>query len=239
MPDKRKHRGPHPQDAELFGPAWLPRLAEATAQLSTLLGWGYAINAAVTLVGDHHQLHRRHRIALKRSATAPDSAAHRLGMLRPIDGARIAVDGFNVVVSLEAALAGGVLLLGRDRRIRDLASMHGTWRRMAETHEVLDQLARVLEPAAEVHWVLDRPVSNSGRLAGFVRERGWTAELHDQADGRLVELATQEGFAVATADGPLLDRVPAAVDLVGPVVSSLPAPFLVDLSQSTGPSPLP
>ena len=38
MPDKRHHRGPHPADAELFAPAAVPRLRDAVADLSWLLG---------------------------------------------------------------------------------------------------------------------------------------------------------------------------------------------------------
>lgn len=178
-------------------------------------------------------------MALKRSAVAPANAARRRAGLQQLAGARVAVDGFNILVTAEAALAGAVLLRGRDGRTRDLASVHGTWRRMEETSQALALLSRVLEPAAEVCWVLDRPVSNSGRLAGWVRERGWQAELSDRADSRLRTLGL-EGWCVATADGPLLDRLPTSCD---PIAGLLADPALartreqiVDLSEgSAGP----
>ena len=37
VPDTRKHRGPHPEDARLFADAMLPRLRAAVADLSWLL----------------------------------------------------------------------------------------------------------------------------------------------------------------------------------------------------------
>lgn len=242
MPDRRKHRGPHPEDARLFAPSWHPRLRRACAELSELLGWGYAMNAATTLVGDRHQLHRRQRLALKRSAVAPEAARERRARLGGLAGERVAMDGFNILVTAEAALAGAVLLRGRDGRLRDLASVHGTWRRMEETSRALGLLAEILAPAAEVRWVLDRPVSNSGRLAGWIRERGWQAELSERADTRLRALGL-EGWRVATADGPLLDGLPASCD---PIAALLADPALtgvqeqiVDLSVgSTGPEDL-
>ena len=68
MPDSRQHRGPHPRDAELFAEAALPRLREAVAHYSWLLGRGYAEVAALALVGDHFQLTVRQRQAVQRAS---------------------------------------------------------------------------------------------------------------------------------------------------------------------------
>ncbi len=46
MPDHRAHRGPHPDDAELFRADAIPRLRAAVADLSWLLGRGYADGSA-------------------------------------------------------------------------------------------------------------------------------------------------------------------------------------------------
>ena len=73
----------------------------------------------------------------------------------------------------------------------------------------------------EVTWVLDRPVSNSGRLAGRLRELAeeagwsWTVTLEDRADAALKAF---DG-AVATSDGGILDRCGAWVSLE-PVVTA-------------------
>src|SRR5262245_708567 len=136
MPDRRRHRGPHPGDAERFGAPQLPALREAAADLAFLLDRGYANTAALKLVGDRFALDARQRQLLMR-ATCPASAAAARQRNR-VDAAAIAgrelwIDGFNVLTTIEAALAGGVLLRGRDGCTRDLASMHGTWRRVDET----------------------------------------------------------------------------------------------------------
>ena len=72
MPDRRAHRGQHPQDADLFAARWHPILKTATAELAWLLSRNYATPSALKLVGDRHRLDARQRMAVQRS-TCTDS----------------------------------------------------------------------------------------------------------------------------------------------------------------------
>lgn len=204
--------GADPEERRAFAAAG--PLVAATEELSWLLGRGYAEAAAATLVGDHHQLTRLQRAAIRRSACS-DAArdAREARRVDAPDGRRIAVDGFNQLVTTERALAGGVVLRGRDGALRDVAGVHGTWRRSAGTGAALARLVDALAGAADVRWVLDQPVSNSGRLAALIRARGGEVEVVDAADGRLLALAA-EGFVLATSDAGLLDRGVAWIPLV-------------------------
>ena len=56
MPDRRHHRGPHPDDASLFAPSVWPVLREAVADYCWLLSHGYASNSSLKLVGDRYEL---------------------------------------------------------------------------------------------------------------------------------------------------------------------------------------
>jgi hypothetical protein len=77
MPDRRHHRGPHPDDAALFGrPDIQHTLRLAAGDLAWLLGRHYAPTAALTLVGNRYQLHERQRQALARAVAAP-AVGHR------------------------------------------------------------------------------------------------------------------------------------------------------------------
>ena len=95
------------------------------------------------------------------------------------------MDGFNCLITMESALSSGVLILGRDGATRDLASVHGTYRRVTETPKAIALLAECLVRAkpASVRWLLDRPVSNSGKTAQAIRKEAdrigcnWPAEL--------------------------------------------------------------
>jgi hypothetical protein len=135
-----------------------------------------------------------------------------------VAGRAVDVDGFNVLITIEAALAGGVLLRGADGLVRDLSSVHGTYRRVEETKRAAQLLLAALEGAAEVRWLLDRPVGNSGRTAALLRELGAAeVELRDDVDAEL----KRSRRVVCTADGPILDAAAAGHDLVGGIVAQL------------------
>lgn len=212
MPDTRKHRGPHPRDAELFGPDAWPALSEAVAHLSWLLSHDYTERSALKLVGDRFQLTERQRIAVMRCACSDEAMLGRKQAQvtrEQLGGWSVDLDGFNVLTTIEAALAGGVILCGRDGCHRDMASMHGSYRRVEETRPALAMIGEVLEEldVAECCWFLDRPVSNSGRLATIIREiadeRGWQwqARLENDVDPVL----SQSSNVVASADSVILD----------------------------------
>lgn len=218
-----KHRGPAPEDVERFAPARRAALRTAVQELSWLLTRGYAERSALALVGNRHELPARARTAVSRCAASETAAAaRRARRVEPAElaGATVHVDGFNAIITGESVWSGGVVLRGLDGAHRDLASVHGTYARVEETGEVLDALADVLAPAAEVVWYLDRPVSNSGRLAGMLRacgqQRGlrWEVELVWDPDRVLVG----SDAVVATADARILDGGVRWVDLPGALV---------------------
>ena len=239
MPDTRKHRGPAPRDEALFAAEHVPALRAATHELSWLLSRGYAEDAATKLVGDRHALTARQRKAVARAACADDRRDARAKKVRTIDdlaGHALHVDAFNCIILCESILSGAPVFVGRDGALRDLASVHGTWRRVSETERALHALAELLDRArpAEVTWWLDRPVSNSGRLAAMLRDtRPWKVELVDHADPVLAE---QNGI-VATADAWILDRAAAWVDLPRALAAERSA-WLVDLAAARDEVPL-
>jgi hypothetical protein len=119
------------------------------------------------------------------------------------------LDGFNVLTTVEAALAGGIILAARDGCYRDMASVHGSYRKVEETWPAIGLVGGYLAGtgASEVQWYLDRPVSNSGRLKGYLAEAAahnewnWSIELVNNPDTVLGQ--TQR--IVVTADSAVLD----------------------------------
>lgn len=226
-PDRRKHRGPHPRDESLFSDADLARLRQAVADYSLLLGRGYAPRSSLKLVGDRYALRARQRTAVRRaSASDREVAARRAKQIQLGDvESRLLVDGFNLIVTVEAALAGGVLLRCRDGTIRDLASMHGSYRKVAETKEAIALIAGVLQDGlqAGVRWLLDRPVSNAGRLANRLRSVGresgqdWEVSLADKVD----ELLIASPGPVASSDSRVLDGASRWVNLVPGILPAI------------------
>ena len=79
--------------------------------------------------------------------------------------------GYNVLITLEVALSGGLLLRSRDGCLRDLASQHGHFKQVEETEPALLLLGEALGGwgVSDCTIYLDEPVSNSGRLAATMR----------------------------------------------------------------------
>jgi hypothetical protein len=225
----------------LFAAAHWPALRQAVHDYSWLLSRGYAGESALKLVGDRFQLVQRQRLAVMRSSCSDEARDARRAREAPseaVRGATLHIDGFNVLTTVEAALSGGVILLCRDGCFRDLASMHGSYRRVEETRPALERIGRTLaaSQAARCVWFLDRPVSNSGRLAAVIREAGgehgwdWAAELVELVND--ADRAVVAGSAiVASSDSVVLDRCGRWVNLARRVVEDAVSPaWIVDLS---------
>ncbi|MFO0806720.1 MAG: DUF434 domain-containing protein [Gemmataceae bacterium] len=235
MPDTRKHRGSGPKDAEWFGPETIPRLRTGVEELSWLLTRDYADVSALKLVGDRHRLVERQRVAVRRSACADSALADRVTRrldLHAVRGRSLQIDGFNLILTLESALGGGVILGGRDGCFRDLASVHATYRRVEETRPALDLAAKCLTAwgVESCVWHLDAPVSNSGRLAAMIREThpSWSTEVVQNPD---TVLSNSEG-TVVTADSAVLDRCGSWVNLAREIIiNEVQTAWVVDLGS--------
>jgi hypothetical protein len=214
-------------------------LRTAVGDLGWLLDHGYVNPSALKLVGDRYQLEDRQRLAVMRSAcTAAQRqrrTEHRCNVAQ-LAGQRLQIDGYNLLTTIEAALSGGVLLVGRDGCVRDLASMHGTYRKVDETLPALELVVEFLTQAqvAECHWLFDSPVSNSGRLKQMVEQLGhsrdwnWTVELAQNPDG-ILSAATD---VIITADSVILDACERWFNLMPELLASRWSElWVVDLSK--------
>ncbi len=280
MPDKRSHRGPHPSDAALFAAEKLPPLREALADFSLLLSKGYAGKSALKLVGDRFALTQRQRLAVMRSACSDQQRQSRLSRRVEIDelpGRTLAIDGYNLLITIEAALSGGLIFRGRDGCFRDLASIHGTYRKVDETIDALTLIGTVLaeigrsrvegvppsnrgQDARDTNtpralWLLDSPVSNSGRLKTLITNLArdhrwpWHVRLSINPDAELrapLTVPKQVGWAsahavsatdpspiVVTTDSVILDTCPRWTNLAAEIITRrLPAAPVIDLGRS-------
>ncbi len=192
-----------------------------------MLGRGYAPVSALKLVGDRWRLTDRQRMAVRRSACSDEARARRRTRevtAAEVIGRAIWIDGFNVLTTIEAWLGGGVVLHCRDGTYRDLAGIHGTYRRVAETLPALETLAKVLRNLGirSVRWLFDRPVSNSGRIRDLVLRIAadgpdpWSADVVDDPDP-LLAVSTE---VIATADSAILDAGPRWFNLAHEVIAS-------------------
>ncbi len=236
-PDRRQHRGAHPEDRRLFAPERLPAVRTAVADLSWLLERGYPANAALKLTGDRYALDERQHMAVLRAACGDTSHKRRAASCLPLDaltGQDVQIDGFNLLISVEAALGGGLILCCRDECLRDLASVHGTYKAVQETVPALTLIGEFLEPHKphSVQWLLDSPVSNSGRLAQTIRDTAaerawnWQAETVLNPDA-VLKISPQ---IVVSSDSLILDSAARWVNLAAALLPArVPRSWIVDL----------
>ena len=241
MPDKRTHRGPHPQDVRLFAPNAISDLRSAIVDFSLLLTKGYAERSALKLVGDKFSLTKRQRLAIMRSACSDQqlsSRSQRCIAPKNLAGRPIAIDGYNVLITVEAAMSGACIFKGRDSCFRDLASIHGTYLKVTETIPAVQLIGEFLEEnnITDCLWLLDSPVSNSGRLKILIGELAhgndwnWKVELLPSPDTELIKT----DLIVASSDSVVLDACRRWVNLARAIIErKLSKAHLIDLSYQT------
>jgi hypothetical protein len=240
MPDKRTHRGPHPADEKLFAPSEISNLRLALTDFSLLLTKGYAQKSALKLVGDRFSLTERQRLAVMRSACSDKQLAsrnqHRVE-LRDLAGQSNAIDGYNVLITVEAAMSGGVIFKGRDGCFRDLASIHGTYRKVAETIPAVGLIGQFLQElgTGKALWLLDSPVSNSGRLKTLIGDLAqkndwdWEIELLLSPDAEL----KRTDLIVASSDSVILDDCKSWVNLATEIIrKNVACAKVIDLAET-------
>jgi hypothetical protein len=127
-----------------------------------------------------------------------------------------------LLILLESALSGAYLFQGRDGLYRDISSVHGSYKRVMQTEEAIIMVGKELRElqAGPVRWLLDRPISNSGRLKTFLLEAAakaafdWEVELVFNPD----KVLAQSDAVVISSDGWILDTCRRWYNLGGRIV---------------------
>lgn len=170
-------RGYVPKDDRYFSESARRTLRAASEHVCYLINNGYGLKQASTFVGDHFQLSERQRTAVVRTVATSDQLADRRRKEVPMSslgGQDVWIDGFNALITLEVMLSDSTLLDCMDGSIRDLASLRGTYRIIPVTTDAARLLFGTLRDAGvgAATILLDRPVSNSGRLKGLLDSIG-------------------------------------------------------------------
>lgn len=236
---QQRRRDPHPEDKDLFSSSHLVHLRSAVLELSWLLSKGYALHSTLELVGNHYQLTQRQRLAVSRVVCSDENRQLRQEKCLPLEKIKdeqLLIDGFNLLITIETALSGGIVLRCRDGCIRDIAGIHGSYHPINETRQAIELIGMALESfnPQEVLWLFDKPISNSGRLVMMVRdiakEHGW----HWQADVNInPDKAILSANKIAiTSDSMILDGINQWVNLGSYLVLTiLHSEWLIDFAK--------
>ncbi len=238
MVDKRKHRGQHPQDKKLFSKKQIPKILQAVRDFSLLLTKDYPPKSSLKLVGDKFNLTKRQRLAVMRCACSDQELKQRTKKCTHLEDIKsgIMIDGYNLLITVESALSGGLIFIARDRSYRDLASIHGSYKKVNETIPALELIGNFLQKKniSKANWFVDSPVSNSGRLKTIMLETAdenswqWSVELMYNPDRKLID----SNIPVATSDSLILDNCRKWVNLAGEIIKAeIPESNIIDLTD--------
>lgn len=173
MPEIVK-RGFVPSDIIEFNEKNQKLLSQAQQEVYFLLNRGYEMEKIITFVGNHYLFSARQRMALARASASEKELQLRKEHEKrgKLTGKTVYIDGFNLIITLEAALSGTTLLSCMDKTVRDLCGLHGTYRIIDKTEatlQIIEQELKDLEIEKAIFY-LDAPMSNSGRLKQLILE---------------------------------------------------------------------
>lgn len=210
-----RNRGKQGRDDLIFGHENMrQRIREACQDMNYLLTRGFAEKSSTQLVGNRYRLNARQQQVVKGMSASNQQIVRRKRhevQENALTNEILIIDGFNLLIIMESALSGAYVFKGLDDCFRDISSVHGTYKKVNQTIDVLRQVGDYLQQAEvkQVLWVFDKPVSNSGRLKTMLRELSeennynWVIELDNNPDKILAESL----FIGVSSDAWVLDRM--------------------------------
>ena len=224
-----KNRGKEASDDDLFGTEKIQfKLNEAVTDLSYFLSRGYGEKATLALVGNRYRLNSRQQRAVRGMSASQSQIEDRQSkeiQSQDLEGKEIAIDGFNALILLESILSNAYVFKGQDGFIRDLSSVHGTYKRVKQTSQAIEIIADFYkkEKIKTILWFFDKPVSNSGRLKKMIEEIAlenqydWKVELVYNPD----KIIAESNCIAVTSDAWILDNASANFNLMKYVLSQM------------------
>lgn len=201
-------------------------LQKAAEDFRYLLNRGYPRKAALELVGNRYQLFSDQRHLLHRGVFSNADSESRQKRKIPIErirGKDFAIDGYNVIITIEAGLSGRPLIFGDDGFIRDISGLSGNFKKTERTEEVLQLILDVVKrmKPRQTLFLFDAPISMSGKLAQEVRDFLKKENLLGDAIAVKVPEKILIGFpgVIATSDTAIINQSKKVVDLPGYILN--------------------
>jgi len=223
------------------GNTFLPisiNLIEAIRDMRYLLSRGYKRELAVNFIANRYMLSKDEKAILYRAVYSKLQAAeHKRKIVSPthIKGKKVAVDGFNVLITIESALMGKKIFLCDDGFIRDTSAIFGKYKFSNLTKLSLELTLNFLKKYKPkfIAFFFDSPISKSGEIAGLTRfllkKHGipGDAKAIKQVDKAVIE----QGEIVASSDHIIIERAKHVLDLAGEIIKEKYPQLIIDLNK--------
>ncbi len=211
--------------SSLIRAAKFDALENAAKDFRYLLNRGYPRKATLEIVGNRYGLTFDERHLLHRGVFSDSDSEARNKKIIPIKTIRnndLAIDGHNVLITVEAGLSGRPLILADDGFIRDISGLSGSFKKTATTEKALRVIVSFLKKWRPRHilFLFDAPISKSGILAQELRALLKKEGLPGEAQAVTVPEKILIGFqgVIATSDTAIIDRSEKVIDLAGDII---------------------
>jgi hypothetical protein len=176
-------------------------------------------------VGDKYQLAKSERLLLYRCIySSKESEEHRkkLVPLKDVQNQKIAIDGYNVIITVESMLKNKPLILCDDGYVRDISAVHRKYKQTKITVKTVKTVIETLKSnnIKEAVFLFDAQISKSGELASLTRKilknLGLTGEALTvkKADKKTIN----QSNVVASSDAVIINKAEKIVDLAGEII---------------------
>jgi len=203
-------------------------LQKAAEEFRSLLNRGYPRKATLELVGNRYGLTFDERHLLHRGVfSSADSEARRRKKIpiQKTQNKHLAIDGHNVLITIEAGLSGRPLVFADDGFVRDISGLSGSFKKTGTTEEAIQLIVDFLKKVKprQTLFLFDAPISHSGKLAEEIRSKLKRENLTADALAVKVPEKILIGFpgVIATSDTAIIDQSEKVIDLAGHIIRHL------------------
>ena len=200
---------------------------EAIKDYKYLLNRGYPRTLALNTVTTRYMLNKRERLLLYRIVHTDEQVQKIISKLinvESIDEFPLIIDGYNVILTIKAALMCDYVYESDDTFVRDLLSVHGAVKYDTYFNESLNLLIRTIKElnVPYVLIVLDKQVSKSGELARSIRslleKYGVNGNAETMRKNDVFIISKAKDYVVCSSDVVILLKAEKAFDLAGYII---------------------
>lgn len=141
----------------------------AASDYMMMLSKDYPQKAILKLIGDRYRLSGTERSMLFRGITKVLSARERqlkICKTGQLSGQSLIIDAYNVLITIGSYLNGNTVFISNDNLLRDASEIHGKVFRTEIVHRAIKLFFGFIASTqiSEVNFLVDSPVSHSGKL---------------------------------------------------------------------------
>jgi len=202
-------------------------LQMAAEDFRHLLNREYPRKAALEIVGNRYGLAFDERHLLHRgvfSDADSESRSKKIISIKAIKNKDLAIDGYNVLITVEAGLSGRPLIHADDGFVRDISGLSASFKKTEMTEKAIQEIITFLKKWNPSHtlFLFDAPISKSGILAQELRVLLRKEGLPGDALAIKVPEKILIGFqgVIATSDTAIIDRCVKVIDLAGNIITT-------------------